>query len=157
MNLFNIFKKKIKPVDSEYVFDKAKYHDNSIEQLGLDEEQAFVHTGLFFAWLVNNGLMSNFFCDETGDGIIELKDRKISPSTLYMSWDGVLSGEMLSEKGYNFALNYFDFKKGAYLTNYEYVFNVKDGQVFTVRDTWDNYDKIKPLIDEAYKEWCSKF
>lgn len=88
MNLFNIFKKKIKPVDSEYVFDKTKYHDNSIEQLGLDEEQAFVHTGLFFAWLVNNGLMSDFFCDETRDGIIELKDRKISPSTLYMNWDG---------------------------------------------------------------------
>lgn len=153
MNLFNIFKKKIKPVDSEYVFDKAKYHDNSIEQLGLDEEQAFVHTGLFFAWLVNNGLMSDFFCDETRDGIIELKDRKISPSTLYMNWDGVLSGEMLNEKGFNFALNYFDFKKGAYLADYEYVFNVKDGQVFTVRDTWDNYDKIKPLIDEAYKEW----
>lgn len=74
MGLFDIFKKKTKPVDNNYVFDKAKYHDNSIEQLGLDEEQAFVHTGLFFAWLINNELMSDFFIQEAGSEIEELKN-----------------------------------------------------------------------------------
>ena len=153
MGLLDIFKKKSRPIDNKYVFDKAKFHDNSIEQLGLDEEQSFVHTGLFFAWLVNSGLMSDFFVEETGNEIEKLKSRKISPSTIYMNWDGVLLGEMLNDKGFNFALSYFDFDKGTYMADYEKVFNVTGGQVFTIKDTWDNYDKIRPLIDEAYKKW----
>jgi hypothetical protein len=151
--LFDIFKKKTKPVDNKYVFDKAKYHDNSIEQLGLDEEQAFVHTGLFFAWLVNNGLMSDFFIQEAGSEIEKLKHRKISPSTIYMNWDGVLLGEMLNSKGFNFAMNYFDFDKGTYIKDYENVFSVNAEQFFTVKDNWDNYDKVRPVIDAAYENW----
>jgi len=153
MRLFNIFIKKIKPVDNKHVFDKAKYHDNSIKQLGLDEQQSFVHTGLFFAWLVNSGLMSEFFIQETGHEIEKLRMRKIAPSTLYMNWDGVLLGEMLSDQGFQFALTYFDFDKGTYMADYENIFNVTGDQVFTVKDTWENYDKIKPVIDAAYEKW----
>jgi hypothetical protein len=153
MGLLDIFKKKVKPVDNNYVFDKAKFHDSTVEQLGLDEEQSFVHTGLFFAWLVNNGHMSDFFVDETGDEIEKLKERKISPSTIYINWDGVLFGEMLNDTGFNFALSYFDFDKGTYMADYEKVFNVTGDQVFTVKDSWENYDKIKPTIDAAYEKW----
>lgn len=153
MGLFDIFKRKAKRVENKHVFDKAKFHDNSIQQLGLDEEQSFVHTGLFFAWLVNNELMSNFFVEEAGNEIKKLKARKISPSKIYMNWDGVLLGEMLNDKGFNFALSYFDFEKGNYIADYENVFNVTGDQVFTVKDTWDNYDKIRPVIDEAFKKW----
>ena len=153
MGLFDIFKKKPRPVDNNYVFDKAKFHDGAVEQLGLDEEQSFVHTGLFFAWLINNGLMSDFFVDETGSMIQKLKDRKISPSTVYKNWDGVLIGDMLSDEGFNFSMSYFDFDKGTYIADYEKAFNVTGDKVFTVKDTWDNYDKIKPLIDAAYKKW----
>jgi hypothetical protein len=155
MGLLDIFKSKAKPVDNKYVFDKAKFHDNSIRQLGLDEVQAYVHTGLFFAWLVDNGLMSDFFIKETGSEVEKLKARKISPATIYRNWDGVLLGEMLSEKGFNFALSYFDFDKGTYMVDYEKVFNVTGDKVFTVKDTWDNYEKIKPVIDVVYKKWSS--
>jgi hypothetical protein len=156
MGLLGIFKRKSRPVDSNFVFDKAKFHDDSIQQLGLDEEQSFVHTGLFFAWLVNNGLTSDFFTEETGNEIELLKNRRISPSTIYMNWDGVLLGEMLNDKGFNFALSYFDFDKGTYLADYERVFNVTGDNIFTVNDTWDNYEKIKPAIDLAYEKWQKK-
>jgi hypothetical protein len=156
MGLLHFLKKKSKPVENKYVFDKAKFHDDSVEQLGLDEEQSFVHTGLFFAWLVTNGLMSQFFIDETEGEIEKLKQRKISPSTLYMNWDGVLLGEMLSDAGYNFALSYFDFEKGTYMSDYEKTFNVNGDQVFTVKDTWDNFDKIRLVIDVAYQNGVSK-
>jgi hypothetical protein len=153
MGLLDIFGKKQKDVDGKYVFDKAKFHADSVDQLGLDENQAFVHTGLFFAWLVNNGLMSDFFISETGNEIEKLKTRKLSPSELYMNWDGVLLGEMLSKEGFNFALSYFDFDKGSYMTDYERTFKLTSEQVFVVQDTWDNYDKLKPVIDKAYEKW----
>jgi hypothetical protein len=153
MGFLNIFKKRAKPIENKYVFDKAKYHDDSIKKLGLDEKQTFVHTGLFFAWMVKNGLMSRFFIEESGAEIEKLKQRKISPSAIYMTWDGVLVGEMLSDKGFIFAMNYFDFDKGQYIRDYEKVFNVTGNQVFTVKDSWDNYDKIKPIIDAAFEKW----
>jgi hypothetical protein len=92
MGLLDIFKKKSR-VDNKYVLDKAKFHDNSVEQLDLDEEQSFVHTGLFFAWLVNKGLMSDLFINETGREIEKLKERRIAPSTIYMNSDDVLPGK----------------------------------------------------------------
>jgi hypothetical protein len=153
MGFLDIFRKKVRPADNKYVLDKAKYHDGSVAQLGLGEEQSFVHTGLFFAWLVNNGLMSEFFIQETGSDLEKLKRRKITPSSLYMDWDGVLLGEMLSDQGFEFAMKYFDFDRGTYLADYEDVFNVSGDQIFTVKDTWENYDKIKPRIDAAYAKW----
>lgn len=143
------------PVDGGYVFDKAKYHDGSIEKMGLADEQSFVHTGLFIAWLVNNDLMSDFFNEESGPDILDLKHKIVSPSELYMNWDGVFVGDMLNETGFNFAMSYFDFDKGRYLRDYEKVFDVKGEDVFKVADTWDNYDKLRPAIDLAFKKWRS--
>ena len=60
--MFGLFKKKkLIEVDEDFVFDKAKYHFESIEEAGLDEEQAYVHNGMFFAWIIKNDLYSDFF------------------------------------------------------------------------------------------------
>lgn len=153
MGLLNIFGKKLKEVENKYVFDKAKYHSDSVDQLGLEEEQAFVHTGLFVAWLINHNLMSDFFMEETGGEIQQLKSRKISPSTMYMNWDGVFIGEMLNKEGFNFALSYFDFERGTYMQDYEKIFKVTGNQVFGIKDSWDNYDQLEPSINAAYERW----
>lgn len=154
MHLLNIFKKKAKPVNNGYVFDKAKYHADSIEQLGLNQEQAFVHTGLFVAWLVNNELMSEFFIKESGAEIEQLQSRKVLPSTIYIYWDGTLISEMLNERGLSFAMDYFDFDKGNYIPDYKATFKVNGDQIFTVEDTWYNYDKLRAVIDAAFKKWA---
>jgi len=148
--------KGLRDVDKKYVFDKAKYHDNSVAELGLSDVQSFVHTGLFLVWLVNNELMSDFFVSETGNEIENLKVRTSSPLGIYEYWDGVLIGEMLSRAGFNFALDYFDFEKGTYMKDYERVFSVTPERVFEVKGTWDNYDKLKPVIDAAYEKWRNK-
>lgn len=36
-------------MDKPIVYDKAKYHFESVEQAGLDLEQAYVHTPCFLA------------------------------------------------------------------------------------------------------------
>ncbi len=33
------------------------------------------------------------------------------------------------------------------------VFQVKGAQFFSVKDSWDNYNKLRPLIDTAYEKW----
>ncbi len=77
--------------------------------------------------------MSEFFIKETGNEIKKLKSRQISPSEIYINWDGVLNGKMLNKEGFNFALDYFDFDRGTYMQDYEKVFNVTSKRVFEVK------------------------
>ena len=148
-----LFGQKMKDVDNKYVFDKADYHFESVQEAGLEDDQAYVHSGLFLAWLIEKNLISEFLKEESRDDINKLKNREISPSQIYKDWDGVLIGELLNKEGYNFALHYFDFEKGRYLADYGTTFSIKDPDIFTVTDTWENYEKIKTVIDKAYKKW----
>ena len=153
----NSFKNKLKEVDESYVFDKAKFHFDSVEEAGLEESQAYVHTGLFLAWLINNGLISDFFREESGAALERTTLRTDRPSEIYRDWDGVLVGEMLNKEGFNFALSYFDFDNGQYLKHFEKILCAKGNHIIAVDDSWENYDKIKPAIDAAYKKWKGSF
>ena len=70
-----------------------------------------------------------------------------------MNWDGTLIGEMLNKEGFNFSMDYFDFDKGHYLKDYEKTFAVSEEAVFTIKDTWENYDKLKPILDLEFEKW----
>jgi hypothetical protein len=153
MSILSFFRKKMKNVDSSYVFDKAKYHFDSINKSGLDEKQAYVHTGFFFTWLVLNKFTSDFFIEQSGNEIELLNARELAPSSIYMNWDGVLVGSLLNKDGYNFSLKYFDFDKGSYLKDYHRILCEDGGNIFGIQDTWENYDKISFAIDVAYNAW----
>ena len=145
--------KKLREVDESYVFDKAKYHFESIDKAQLDEEQAYVHTGLFFAWIIKNDLYSEFLMEESLEEIESTKKEKISPIEMYMNWDGVLIGELLNKIGYNFALEYFDFENGEYVNDYEMILANDDPDIFRVKNNWENYHKIAKIIDERFEKW----
>ena len=63
-----LFKPHRKPFDNKYVFDKAKFHYDTVSNAGFDEDQTFVHTGFYFAWLVDNDLISDFCKSESISG-----------------------------------------------------------------------------------------
>jgi hypothetical protein len=152
--LFNKKKKELKEVDESFVFDKAKYHFDSINEAELDEEQAYVHTGLFFAWIIKNDLYSEFLLEESKDEIEKTKSEKISPSELYMNWDGVLIGELLNKIGFNFAMEYFEFDNGEYVNDYEETLSSEDDpDIFRVKNNWENYHKIAKIIDKRFEKW----
>jgi hypothetical protein len=52
---------KFKTIDSSYVFDKAKYHFESVELDNLSDSQAFVHTAFFIIWCVEQDLINDQF------------------------------------------------------------------------------------------------
>ncbi len=148
-----LFGQKMKEVDHGYVFDKAEYHLESVFDAGLDEDHAYVHSGLFLAWLVDNDLVSDFFKEESEDDIQKLKKRESSPCQIFMNWDGVLIGELLNKEGFNFAMYYFDFENGKYLSDYENTLCKDLPDMYHVKDSWENYEKIKVVIDKAHEKW----
>lgn len=152
-NLFNKKKNQLSEVDESYVFDKASYHFDSIEEAGFEDEQAYVHTGLYFAWIIKNNLYSDFLKSESEEVISQLMTETILPCELYMHWDGVLIGELLNKVGYNFSKDYFDFENGSYMTDYENLFCDDTTSIFGIANTWDNYHLIAKVIDQRFIEW----
>ena len=101
-----------------HVYDKAKYHSESVLDFGLPEEHATHHTLFFLRWLIEQGLVSDEFRTESGDALERMGAGAGSAYELFEWWDNCLIDEMLNDEGNAFASAYFDFDHGAYLSDY---------------------------------------
>jgi hypothetical protein len=70
--------------------------------------------------------------------------------------DGKFTDEDLNEEGNAFASEYFDLEKGAYLADYEATLGAGLRDLYHVSDTWENYERLKPILDRRLSEWRSK-
>jgi len=140
-------------MNNPVVYDKAKYHRESVELAGLDEEQAGVHTAFFLGWLIDNDLVSDEMRDECGELLADYKSRKKTAIDVYGWWDCCLIDDMLSAEGNAFAQAYFDFKNGQYLTDYGELLVRDLPSEFHVPYTWENYEIIRLQIDRRYTDW----
>jgi len=142
------------------VYDKAKYHLGAENfPKNLLPVQAYVHTGMFLGWIIDNNLFNKEFFDKLDiqKEIEGFRNRKISSINIYQNQlDGVLTDEDLNEEGNAFAQDYFIFDKGRYIYDYMKVFRLKADQNYIIEDTWTNYEKIKEVIDKRYKDWKNK-
>jgi len=139
------------------VYDKAKYHYNGNFSEELDEFHAYIHTGMYVGWLIDNDLLDQEFVSDNQRAINDFKNRKVSGSQFYESqMDGVLLIDDISETGNRFSLEYFDFDSGQYLTDYEKTLVGGLPTLFHVTDTWENYYKIKEVIDRRFLEWSKR-
>lgn len=136
-----------------YVYDKAKYHFESCDEHGLDLHQAYVHTGIFLAWLEERGLLSDWMAQEMGSALADLHARSRTGPAVFEEMDGVLLDEMLSADGNAFAMAYFDFDRGVYLEDYDELLSGALASHFHVEDTWTSYERIRPRIDERFAQW----
>ena len=135
------------------VYDKAKYHYDGDYPDNLPQEQAFVHTGLYLGWIIDRDLYSEEFRGESGDLIARFKAREVTGPEIYESWDGCLIDDMLSDEGNAFSQEYFDFKSGKYLADYEELLLGGLPTLYHVANTWPNYDRLRERLDQRYAEW----
>ncbi len=142
-------------MESPIVYDKAKYHSESVETEGLPEGQEFVHTGFYLGWLIENGLLDDEFVDDfLVEEVAAFKDRKLTGPEIYSRCDGALVDDMLNDDGNAFSQHYFDFQSGQFVDDYQRAFSVGGGNdFFGVEDTWENYDKIKAFFDRGFSKW----
>ncbi len=138
---------------SPHVYDKAKYHGDTIQGFGLSEEHAANHTVFFLRWLIERDLVSDEFLQESGDALIRFRSGEASIHELYESWDRCLIDNMLSQVGNAFALHYFEFDRGQYLQDYAATLQTDLPSEFHVQYTEDNYQKIRAVIERRYQEW----
>ena len=136
-----------------YVYDKAKYHYGGDYPEDLPDDQAFVHTGLYLGWIIDNDLYSEMFRDESAEQITRFKAREITGPEVYESWDGCLIDYMLSDEGNAFSRAYFDFERGTYLQDYDEVVAKGLPSLYHAPNTWENYDRLRKRVDERFAAW----
>jgi hypothetical protein len=135
-----------------HVYDKAKWHYNGDYPADLDIEQAYVHTGLYVTWLARNDLLGDWLVAEQPAGYAAARSRSNGPIDLYKLWDGCLIDDMLTAEGNAFSKEYFDFKTGQYLTDYEALLGDAP-DLYRLEPSWENYDRLAASISSAYKRW----
>ena len=136
------------------VYDKAKWHFEGDFPGELDDYQGYVHTGMFVGWLIENDLMSEEFRNDLAAEIARFRKKELTGVEIFQRCcDGVLLLEDISEAGNRFTLPYFNFETGQYLADYEMTLAQNLPTIYHVPDTWDNYDKLKQVLDQRYAGW----
>lgn len=139
--------------DMTMAYDKAEWHYEGDFPEELDEDQGFVHTGMYLGWVIDNNLYSKEFKEVSSNEIAKFKQNLLSGTEIYMNWDGVLASDMLSKEGNAFTQDYYE--SGIYFEDYADLFS-DVSSVYEVNDTLDNYNIVKSKLNERFKEWKSE-
>jgi hypothetical protein len=151
---FQVTKFKKTPENTVNIYDKAKWHFEGKFPKDLDNFQAYIHTGMYLGWLIDNDLVSKEFKTEHKKEILQFKQQALTGAQIFeCCCDGVLTLEDLTEIGNRFSLPYINFDSGQYLDDYEKTLAKKLSSLYEVNDNWDNYHKLKPVIDNQFSQW----
>ena len=116
----------------------------------LSPHAAGTHTGMFLAWALLGGLGSTLHAGS----LAKLRERKLTPGAYFQeTCDGKFSDKDLSAEGNAFARAYFDAESGRYARDYDAMLCDGLATAYHVRDTWQNFDKLKPRLDRRFTEW----
>ena len=120
------------------------------------QEKAGTHMGMYLAWIINNDLIGELHSDECVAEIGMVKERITTGRTFLINeCDFCLGDEDFNDEGLAFTLYYYsdDRTVKQYLMDYAEMFIKEPMTFWDVDDTWENYDKIRPVIDERYRSW----
>jgi hypothetical protein len=150
--LFQIHEKEI------YVYDKAKWHYEGDFPKELDSTQAYVPTGMFITWLINNDMIGKRSAKNDASDIELVKRNKMTGAQFYRkNWDGVLSSKELSEEADTFTREYLDIHNDLYTAvDFTNILAAGLPTIYHVQDSIENYHILEPMITERYQEWKSR-
>lgn len=141
-------------------YDAAAWHYGGDFPADLPQEAGATHAGMFIAWALLSGLSGDLHTSDFPEDIPVLRERSTTPGAFFLSaCDGKFTDEDLSEEGNAFAGFYYDVESGGYLADYERTLG-KDlpagrNSLYHIADTWENFDKLKPVLDSRLAEWRS--
>jgi hypothetical protein len=140
-------------------YDDASWHYGGDFPDDLPEEAGATHIGMFLAWVIINDLAGDLHTENSQNSIQKVKNRSMTGREfLLKECDEKFTDEDLNEEGNLFAQYYYegeDDDYGKYLTDYEEALLSELPSMYHADDTWENFNKLEPLISKAYQEWGS--
>ena len=149
-----VYPKVTRASGSNHAYDKAKYHSETIEELGLPPHNASLLDVFFLSWLIKRGLTSGEFESAHSRELKRYRKDQLSIQDFYYErCDGCLVSDMLNDEGNAFATAYFDFQHGNYLADYEKHLQKDLPSAFHVTYTQENERRFHAVIDARYAQW----
>lgn len=139
-------------------YDSAAWHYNGHFPKELPPEAGATHIGMFLAWAISKDLISDKHSENFNEDLESVRKREITGRDyLIKNCSSQLSEEDLSEIGQGFAYDFYCDDEGykEYIEIYDKTFCKKLASFYEVRDSWDNFDKIKVLIDKSFQKWMA--
>jgi hypothetical protein len=141
-------------------YDDASWHYGGEFPSDLPDEAGATHTGMYVAWALLSGFAGDIHIIDYPEDIQRLQERSVTPGAFFLSaCDGKFTNEDLTDEGNAFTCWYFAFEKGQYLVDYEATFGQslpeEPNSLYYVTDSWDSFDKLRPVLDMRLLEWRS--
>ncbi len=137
-------------------YDRAD-HDYSTEQEPLPKGHAATHIGMFLAWAIHHGLENAFHQQHSAELLAKVRRREITGRQFFeATCHGKFSERELGPDGNAFAEHYYSDsagRRGPYFEDYKKVLVAGLPSFWHVADTWENYDKLAPVIHRRYEAW----
>lgn len=118
---------------------------------GLPDENGGTHIGMYLAWIINNHLQGELHNEESVEALQDVRNRKITGRDfLIEECDEKFCDEDLNDEGLAFTEIYYSEQ---YFDDYAEIFGNNLPSIYHVESSWENYDKIAPVIDKRFREW----
>jgi hypothetical protein len=136
--------------------DRADWHYGGNYPKELSPENGGTHIGMFLAWIILNNLEGSELKDYAQDSLRAVRTRQMTGREfLFKECDEKLIESDLNDEGNAFAAWYYSRPDDSmpYVADYADALANDLPTVYHVADTWENYDKVAPVISAAYAEW----
>jgi hypothetical protein len=135
-------------------YDDASWHSEGDFPDDLPPEAAATHAGMFLAWALLSGAGSGLHTDGSPAPIEKLRNRSVTPGAYYINeCDGQFTGDELNNEGNAFAAEYYTLETGQFLRDYEEALGAELPTLYHIADSWQNFDKLKPVLDRRFQNW----
>lgn len=133
-------------------YDDASWHYGGDFPEDLPNEAGATHIGMFVTWALLGDLGGELHVEEFPEEFSALRKRSVTPGQYFIqSCDEKFTDEDLNDEGNSFTQSYYD---ESYINDYIDAVVADLASVYHAEDSWDNFDRLKPIIDKRYQEWC---
>lgn len=132
--------------------DRADWHYGGNFPAGLPPENGGTHIGMYLAWIVHRNLGSKELTQHAGDTYGWVLNREVTGrDLLFTKLDEKFFDELLSPEGQAFTHSYYE--SNGYANDYDRVLCGDLPSLYHVENTWKNFDKLAPVLDERLAAW----
>jgi hypothetical protein len=124
---------------------------------GLDSLCGGTHIGMFLAWIILHNLIGEEHLTDSIEELVAVRERRMTGRDfLVQQCDEKFWDSDLNDEGLRFTRAYYvgeDKSLAGYSRDYERMLAFALPSAYHVQDTWENYDRLAPAIDSAYRHW----
>ena len=132
--------------------DRADWHYGGNYPSDLPPENGGTHIGMYLAWIMLRELASDELRQHAGDTYEWVMNREVTGRDLLITkLDEKFFDQLLTPEGQEFTKSYYE--TNGYANDYDMVLGGDLPTLYHVANTWENFDKLVPILDDRLAAW----